>query len=183
MSTTHDAPSPGGEMFLEVPEDRDPITHVWGHMVPGIGPAAAAFSAAVYEHGTLALEEFEAARLRVAQINGCRFCLDWRSERDGRTVDNCFMGEVEQWRTSEVLGVRAALAAEFAERFVLDHHGIDDDLWARLRAHYTDEELVELAMCIGSWMTFGRLNRVFGLDVACTLPGHATPGRAPGSGR
>ena len=30
-------------------------------MVPGIGPAAAAFSGAVYEHSSLGLEEFEAA--------------------------------------------------------------------------------------------------------------------------
>ena len=33
------------------------------------------------------LREFEAARLRIAQINGCLFCQDWRTEprrRDGR---------------------------------------------------------------------------------------------------
>jgi len=29
-----------------------------------------------------------------------------------------------------------------------------------------------LSMCIGSWMGFGRLNRIFGLDAACTLPSH-----------
>ena len=162
-------------MFLSVPEGRDPITHVWGYMVPGIGPAAAAFSGAVYEHSTLGLEEFEAARLRVAQLNGCVFCLDWRTERDGRTVDDGFMAEVDHWRTSEVLDERSKLAAEFAERFVLDHHGIDDAFFGRLRAAYSDEELVELAMSVGSWMTFGRLNRVFGLDVACQLPGHAGP--------
>ena len=164
-----------GEMFLEVPDGRDPITHVWGYMVPGIGPAAAAFSGAVYEHSTLSLEEFEAARLRVAQINGCLFCLDWRTDRDGRTVDDGFMAEVENWRTSDTLDARSRLAAEFAERFVLDHHGIDDAVFERMRAAYSDEELVELSMCIGSWMTFGRLNRVFGLDVACVLPGHAGP--------
>lgn len=25
-------------------------------------------------------------------------------------------------------------------------------------------------MCIGSWLAFGRLNHVFGLDAACSLP-------------
>ncbi|MCP4434826.1 MAG: carboxymuconolactone decarboxylase family protein [Actinomycetia bacterium] len=166
-------------MFLDVPDGNDPITHVWGYMVPGIGPAAAAFSAAVYEHSSLGLEEFEAARLRIAQVNGCMFCLDWRTDRDGETVPDWFMGEVENWRESGRLDERSKLAAEFAERFALDHRGIDDEFWSRLRAAYTDEELVELAMSVGSWLTFGRINRVFGLDAACTLPG---PAHSPGSG-
>jgi len=61
---------------IDLPSDREPITWVWGEVVPKIGPAAARFSAAVYEHSTLSLREFEAARLRVAQINQCHFCLD-----------------------------------------------------------------------------------------------------------
>ncbi len=28
-------------MIVDVPEGQDPIIHVWGVMVPGIGPAAA----------------------------------------------------------------------------------------------------------------------------------------------
>jgi hypothetical protein len=39
-------------------------------------------------------------------------------------------------------------------------------------AHYTQAEVVELTMCLGSWLAFGRLNRVLGLDVACVLPSH-----------
>ncbi len=29
-------------------------------------------------------------------------------------------------------------------------------------------------MCLGSWIAFGRLNRVLGLDAACVLPSHVT---------
>lgn len=160
------------EMFLEVPDGEDPIMHVWGKMVPGIGPAAAAFSGAVYDHSSLGLFEFEAARLRVAQINGCMFCLDWRTDRDGETVPDWYMDEVARWRDSDRLDDRSRLAAEFAERFAQDHHGIDEEFWQRLRAEYTDEELVELSMSVGSWLTFGRINRIFGLDAACVLPTH-----------
>lgn len=160
---------------LEVPEGKDPILYVWGELVPGIGPAASAFSIAVYEHSTLGLREFEAARLRIAQINGCLFCQDWRTERDGQTVEDGFDRAVEQWRTTDAFDERTRLAAEYAERFALDHHGIDADLWDRLHRHYTQAELVELSMCLGSWIAFGRLNHVFGLDAACTLPTHRTP--------
>lgn len=161
-------------MFIEVPDGKDPIMYVWGEMVPGIGSAAAGFSQAVYDHSTLGLEEFEAARLRIAQINRCEFCLDWRTVRDGEKVPEWFMEEVRSWSGSQRLDRRARLAAEFAERFALDPHGIDDELWDRLREDFTDEELVELAMSIGSWLTFGRLNHVFGLDTACMLPGHGS---------
>lgn len=178
-------------MFIEVPEGSDPITHVWGRMVPGIGPAAAAFSAAVYESSTLGLEEFEAARLRVAQINGCAFCLDWRTERDGRTVPEGFLAAVAAWRDPPegdsasgaadgggVLTPRARLAAEFAERYCVDHDGLDEAFWSRMRAGFTDAELVELAMSVGSWWAFGRLNHVFGLDTACVL--RSAQGTSPG---
>jgi len=159
-------------MFLEIPEGKDPILHVWGELVPGIGPAASALAMSVYEHSTLGLREFEAARLRIAQINGCLFCQDWRTERDGRRVEDTFDRAVEEWRTTRDLDERARLAAEYAERYALDHHGIDDRFWQRMRTHYTDREIVELSMCLGSWLAFGRLNRVLGLDAACVLPGH-----------
>ena len=74
-------------MIVDVPEGKDPIRYVWGEMVPGIGVPASKFSMSVYEHSTLGLREFEAARLRVAQINGCLFCQDWRTERDGVQVE------------------------------------------------------------------------------------------------
>src|SRR5690348_18446066 len=94
-------------MLVDVPEGKDPITYVWGEMVPHIGPAAARFSGAVYAHSSLGLREFEAARLRIAQSNGCIFCQDWRTDRDGTRVEDGFDEEVRNWRTSTVLGERA----------------------------------------------------------------------------
>jgi len=163
-------------MLIDVPDGKDPITYVWGELVPHIGPAAARFSGAVYEHTTLGLREFEAARLRIAQSNGCVFCQDWRTERDGVRVEDGFDDEVRDWRTSTVFDDRERLAAEYAERYAEDHHGlepgVDPDFWDRMFAAYSQREVVELTMCLGSWLAFGRLNRVLGLDVACVLPSH-----------
>lgn len=159
-------------MQIDVPEGKDPIIYVWGQMVPGIGPAAATFAQAVYEHSTLGLREFEAARLRISQINGCLFCQDWRTEREGVTVEDSFPDAVTAWRTTDAFDDRTRLAAEYAERYALDHHGLDDEFWARFKAAYSDAEVVELSMCLGSWLSFGRLNRVLGLDTACVLPSH-----------
>ncbi|MFC9440345.1 carboxymuconolactone decarboxylase family protein [Nocardia sp. NPDC057030] len=160
-------------MIIDIPEGKDPIGYVWGEMVPGIGVAAAQFSMSVYSHSTLGLREFEAARLRIAQINGCIFCQDWRTERDGKKVEAEFADAVADWRLTEAFDERTRLAAEYAERYALDHHGIDDEFLARMLTEYTQVELVELSMSIGSWLAFGRLNRVLGLDTVCVLPGHS----------
>jgi alkylhydroperoxidase family enzyme len=159
-------------MLVDVPEGKDPITYVWGEMVPKIGIPAAMFSQAVYEHGSLSLHEFEAARLTIAEVNGCVFCQDWRTERDGVTVEEQYQDEVRSWETSTVLTDRSRLAAEYAVRFATDHHGLDDAFWERMFAHYSQAEVVELTMCLGAWISFGRLNRVLGLDTACVLPTH-----------
>jgi alkylhydroperoxidase family enzyme len=155
---------------IDIPEGKDPIGYVWGELVPGIGVAAANLSLSVYQHTTLGLREFEAARLRIAQINGCLFCLDWRTERDGVRVEDGFADAVAQWRTTDAFDDRARLAAEYAERYALDHHGLDEEFWARMTRHYSQVEIVELTMSIGAWLVFGRLNRVFGLDAMCVLP-------------
>jgi alkylhydroperoxidase family enzyme len=155
---------------IDIPEGKNPIGYVWGELVPGIGMAAANLSLAVYQHTTLGLREFEAARLRIAQINGCMFCLDWRTERDGVKVEDGFVDAVTQWRTTDAFDDRARLAAEYAERYALDHHGLDDEFWSRMTRHYSQVEIVELTMSIGAWLVFGRLNRVFGLDALCVLP-------------
>ena len=160
-------------MNIDIPEGKDPIGYVWGEMVPGIGIAASKFSLSVYEHTTLGLREFEAARLRIAQINGCVFCLDWRTEKDGAKVEDTFEAAVTDWRTTDAFDDRTRLAAEYAERYALDHHGLDEEFWGRMTARYSQAEVVELSMSIGSWLAFGRLNHVLGLDVACVLPSHA----------
>jgi alkylhydroperoxidase family enzyme len=159
-------------VIIDLPEGKEPIGYVWGEMVPGIGPAAANFSLAVYEHTTLGLREFEAARLRIAQINGCLFCLDWRTERDGVKVEEGFDAAVTEWRSATALNERERLAAEYAERYALDHHGLDDEFWERMLKRYSQREVVELTMCLGSWLAFGRLNHVLGIDAVCVLPGH-----------
>jgi alkylhydroperoxidase family enzyme len=59
---------------------------------------------------------------------------------------------------------RERLAAEYAERFTIDHTAVDDELWERLRAHFSDPELLELTVTIGFCVGMGRAFQV--LDIA-----------------
>ena len=83
---------------------------------PGSVVPQQTFSMKVYSDSTLGLREFEAARLRIAQINGCLFCQDWRTERDGEKVEGTFdPGRAESGRRPTRSTRRTRLAAEYAE--------------------------------------------------------------------
>ncbi len=163
---------------IAVPSDQDPLVHLWTALAQPLAGPAATFSDAVYRRSTLPLREFEAARITIAVINDCAVCKVWRTERDVPDREASALGPApDQAFYDDVLGDRATLserewlASEFARRFATDHMNFDDELWARLHAAYTDDEIVELGLCVGSWIAFGRLNKVLGVDVACRLPG------------
>lgn len=161
---------------LEVPEGKDPLVYVWSELAPPLTKAAGGFSDAVYRKSCLSTRELEAARITVARINDCAICLGWRSARDvpsravdAGTIDERFYQLVLDQPESTELSGRERLAAEFARRYCTEHRAMDDEFWARLRDAYRDEELVDLGLCVASWLGLGRFNQVFGLDGACAL--------------
>ena len=161
---------------IDVPDGQDPLMHLWGATATHVSGPAAKFSDAVYSRRTLSLREFEAARISIARVNDCNICLNLRT--DGGP-DQAFYDSVLGERDG--LTDRESLASEFAQRFATDHLSMDDDLWERLHAAYDDTELVELGLAVGSWLAFGRLNRVFDVDGVCRIPlnphggGHLQP--------
>ena len=47
------------------------------------------------------------------------------------------------------------VAIEYAERFALDHLSIDDEFMARLRAQFSDADVLDLTICIADFLAFG----------------------------
>ena len=129
-------------------------------MAVGMG----ALSEAVYTNTQLPLREREAARWTIALVNDCIVCQDTRA-RDGAQagIDDGFYGEVANWRESTVLTEREQLAAEFAQRFAIDHLAMDDAFWGRLRAAFRDDELADLTICCGMFLGMGRTLAVIGV--------------------
>jgi alkylhydroperoxidase family enzyme len=136
----------------------------WALLRPEMAVGMGALSKAVYENSRLAVREREAARWTIALINDCVVCRDTRA-RDGERAgaDEGFYTEVASWRTSDALSAREKLAAEFAERFALDHLAMDDDFWARLHDAFADDELADLIMCCGTFLGLGRVMAVVGV--------------------
>jgi alkylhydroperoxidase family enzyme len=128
-------------------------------MAVGMG----AFSAAVYGNSRLPIREREAARWTIALINHCLVCQDTRAkEAEPNHIDDGFYAEVAAWATSDALTEREKLAAEFAQRFALDHQAMDDAFWARLRGAFADDEVADLIICCGMFLGLGRTLAVVG---------------------
>ena len=62
---------------------------------------------------------------------------------------------------------KAALA--YAQQLTLDARGVDDALFARLRAHYDDGEIVEISAMAGLFNYFNRVNDALRMEP--TKPG------------
>ena len=71
-------------------------------------------------------------------------------------------GHVDEWRTWPGYTDRQRLAIEYAERFAVDHLAIDDDLFDRLHAHFSDEEILDLTLCLSIWLGLGARRRCSG---------------------
>ena len=136
----------------------------WMLSRPELAAGMGALSDAVYNRSQLDLREREAARYTIAMVNDCAVCRSARA-RDAAPagLEESFYTELTDWRGAQSLTLREQLAAEFAERFALDHLGMDDAFWQRLRESYTDDEIVDLTICCGAWLGMGRAMAVIGV--------------------
>jgi len=91
---------------------------------------------------------FELIKIRASQINGCAFCLDMH------TKDARLAGETEQriyalnaWRETPFYNDRERAALEWTEAVtrLADTH-VPDEVYDRVKAHFTEAELVTLTL-------------------------------------
>ena len=76
------------------------------------------------------------------------------------------------WKKSPLFSARERLALELAERMTYTGKRVTDNFFARLKKHFTDEELVELAAVIALENFRSKFNPVFAVEAQgfCPLP-------------
>jgi AhpD family alkylhydroperoxidase len=98
-------------------------------------------------------------RMRASQINGCAYCLDMHS-KDARAH-----GESEQrlyglnaWRETPYYTERERAALEWTEALTLvaETH-VPDDVYERVRTHFSESELANLSLAVVSINGWNRL--------------------------
>src|SRR5215813_6370609 len=89
----------------------------------------------------------------------------------GATDDE--IAAVTVWQTSPLFGEKDKLAFELADATIGTPVDVSDELYDRLRRHYTTDELVELAAICALENFRSRFNRIFRVEpngVYCALP-------------
>jgi len=101
-------------------------------------------------------------RLRTSQINGCAYCIDLHT-RDARSA-----GESERrlsmlvaWRdtpsSDSFFSDRERAALEWTEAVTLiAQTHVPDEVWNRVKPHFTPEELVDLTLLVSAVNTWNR---------------------------
>jgi len=116
------------------------------------------FAGALKVHRQLPEKLVELVRLRVAFFNQCRSCMAIRytdALEDGVTED--LVCSLERPQEAENLTPAEKAAIKFGEAFATDHLRIDEAMYASLREHFSESEIVELGMTCAFFVGFGRL--------------------------
>jgi hypothetical protein len=79
-------------------------------------------------------------------------------------MDEATVAKIHDFARSD-LPDEVKVALEFAERWYLHHaQTIDDEMFAALRAHYDEAQIVELAIAVGSWELYHKFKMVFEIE-------------------
>jgi len=115
----------------------------------------------------------ELIKVRASQLNGCAYCLDMHT-KDARAH-----GETEQrlyalsaWRETPFFTDRERAALEWTEHVtLLASKGISDELFARVREHFSEEEMVHLTLAVVQINSWNRLVITARVPVGSYQPG------------
>lgn len=149
---------PGGEAAM-----------VWT-LRPELGGMVERMIKGAYQQSILPPEERELARMRIAQINDCVACSDFRAPSVLKAgVAPELYENVAAFATYPGYTPRQRLAIEYAERFATDHSSIEDTFINRLRELFTDAEVLDLTLCIAVFLGLGRTLTVLSIDQSCAI--------------
>lgn len=90
--------------------------------------------------------------------------------------------EVAGFRQSPLFGGPERAALELAERMTITGQRVDDELFAGLRRHFSEAQVVELAATIALENFRSRFNVALGIEAQgfCDVSGHLRAGGVPG---
>lgn len=79
---------------------------------------------------------------------------------------------VARWRESTAFSAAERAALEYAERITITGQSVDDALFERLRAHFSEAQIVELTACVALENFRSKFNPALGIASQgfCPLP-------------
>ena len=116
------------------------------------------------------------AELKAATMTGCEFCIDIGAKLGHDSgVSERQLREFLIYRESDAFSPLERLVIDFAAAMTRTPVDVPDDLFAQLRAHFDDAQLVELTAGIATENLRARFNWAFGLGSEGFADGTPTP--------
>jgi len=128
---------------------------------PEILASFASFGAGVYPGGLLDRTLKEKVILRASLLNDCQFCT--RSHESLMRQLGIAVDPIATVADDTVREEREQVALAYTDVVTRDSNRVDDALFARLRRHFDDAEIVELTYVIGLINMLNRFNNALGI--------------------
>ena len=112
-------------------------------------------------------------QVRISQINGCEFCVDLNSFLGlGRGSTENKLRALPQFEDSPLFSEREKAALAYAETATRSDRRVDQQLILRLRRHFDDQAIVELAALIAYQAMSSKFNAALGVPAHgfCAVP-------------
>ncbi|HKT81660.1 MAG TPA: carboxymuconolactone decarboxylase family protein [Vicinamibacterales bacterium] len=139
---------------------------------PGIMQAILGLERQV-RHGGLDHKLLDLVRMRASQINGCAYCLDMHSKdaRAGGETEQRLYG-LSAWRDAPYYSDKERAALEWTEAITLiAQTNAPDDVYERVRAQFSENELLHLTLAIVAINSWNRMNVGFRTVAGDYVPG------------
>jgi len=158
---------------------------LWAHqpkMMSGMGK----FQQAVRKGNSVDERLKYLVELKGAQMIGCEFCVDLGSQicRNSGFSDEELLA-LPGYRQSDLFTEREKLALDYTVAVMRTPVEVTDELFARMKDHFTDEQLVEITALL-TVVNLDRFNAAFGIGAAgfsegmvCVPPDRPTNEPAP----
>jgi AhpD family alkylhydroperoxidase len=138
---------------------------IWAYqpkMLSGMGK----FQGAVRKGNSVDERLKNLVELKGAQMIGCEYCVDLGSQicrKSGFSDDELLA--LPRYRQSDLFTEREKLALDFAVGVMRTPVEVSDELFAQLREHFSDEQLVEITALL-TVVNLDRFNAAFGIGSA-----------------
>jgi AhpD family alkylhydroperoxidase len=137
----------------------------YGQLAPEITGALIAMGKAVEASG-LEKSLTELVKLRISQINGCAFCLQYHLNvaRD-LEVPQTKLDMLPTWRESSYYSARERAALAWAEALTfIATKPVTDEMYVELQSQFSESEIAYLSASIGTINFWNRLGGALGFN-------------------
>jgi len=161
-----------GPRMMKKLTGRDPQTgsglepiEIWAHqpkMMSGMGR----FNQAVRKGKSVDERTKNLVELKGAQLIGCEYCVDLGSQicRNSGFSDEELLA-LPRYRQSELFTEPEKTALDYAVAVMRTPVEVTDDLFARMKEHFSDEQMVEITALL-TLVNLDRFNAAFGIGSA-----------------